>query len=48
MRIVLVDASRVVLKIITGLLEARGHAVHPFTDGREALKYIDHNAYIDT
>jgi two-component system cell cycle response regulator len=48
MRIVLVDASRVVLKIITGLLEARGHTVHPFTDGPEALKYIDHNAYVDT
>jgi two-component system cell cycle response regulator len=47
MRIVLVDASRIVLKIITGLLEARGHAVHPFTDGPEALKYISSNVYID-
>jgi two-component system cell cycle response regulator len=48
MRIVLVDASRVVLKIIAGLLEARGHAVHPFTNGPAALEYIDHNACVDT
>jgi two-component system cell cycle response regulator len=43
MRIVLVDASRIVLKIITGLLEARGHVVHPFTEGPEALRYIKTN-----
>jgi two-component system, cell cycle response regulator len=47
MRIVLVDASRIVLKIITGLLGARGHAVHSFTDGPEALKYIGTNVQVD-
>jgi len=47
MRIVLVDASRLVLKIITGLLEARGHAAHSFTDGPEALKYIKSNLDVD-
>jgi diguanylate cyclase (GGDEF)-like protein len=47
MRIVLVDASRIVLKIITGLLEARSHVVHPFTDGQDALNFIASNLTVD-
>ena len=47
MRIVLVDASRVVLKIVRGLLEARGHGVHQFTDGSDALTYIKSNLDVD-
>jgi len=47
MRVVLVDASRIVLKIITQLLEARGHAVHSFIDAPEALKHIRGDARID-
>ena len=43
MRIVLVDTSRTVLKIIARMLEARGHDVVPFTGGREALKFIEAN-----
>jgi two-component system, cell cycle response regulator len=45
MRIVVVDPSRTVLKIVTQLLEARGHTVRTFTDGREALNQItaDHD-----
>jgi diguanylate cyclase (GGDEF)-like protein len=48
MQIVLVDGSRVVLKIVTGLLNARGHTVHAFSDGQEALAFINSNAQIDT
>jgi two-component system cell cycle response regulator len=40
MRIVLVDASNIALKVITRLLEARDHIVHPFTDGPPALDHI--------
>ena len=40
MRIVLVDPSRTVLKCVARLLEARGHDVRGFTDGREALACI--------
>jgi len=40
MRIVVVDTSRTVLKIVGRMLEVRGHDVVPFTDGREALAYI--------
>jgi two-component system cell cycle response regulator len=47
MRIVLVDASRVVLKIVRGLLEARGHGVRQFTDGPDALTYIKSNLEVD-
>jgi len=47
MRIVLVDASRVALKIVTGLLEARGHNVHSFRDGPEALKYLASYSTVD-
>ncbi|GJE29306.1 GGDEF domain-containing response regulator [Methylobacterium organophilum] len=43
MHIVIVDASRVVLKIIAGLLEPRGHLVKQFTDSAEALAYITDN-----
>ena len=40
MRIVLVDPSRTVLRIVTKLIEQGQHEVRPFTDGREALDYI--------
>jgi two-component system cell cycle response regulator len=40
MNVVLVDPSRTVLKIVTGLLEARDHAVRAFTDGQQALDSI--------
>ena len=40
MHIVIVDSSRVVLKIVAGLLEPRGHTVHAFTDSAEALACV--------
>jgi two-component system, cell cycle response regulator len=40
MRVVLVDASRTVLKFVGRLLEARGHEVCAFTDGQAALDHI--------
>jgi two-component system, cell cycle response regulator len=40
MRIVVVDRSRTVLRIITDLIRPGGHDVIAFTDGREALEYI--------
>jgi two-component system cell cycle response regulator len=45
MRIAVVDPSRTVLKLVAQLLEARGHSVRCFTDGREALDQItaDHD-----
>jgi two-component system cell cycle response regulator len=43
MRIVVVDISRTVLKIVGRMLEARGHDVVPFTDGQEALAFIKTN-----
>jgi diguanylate cyclase (GGDEF)-like protein len=39
MNVVLVDPSRTVLKIVRGLLEARDHKVHAFTDAQEGLDY---------
>jgi two-component system cell cycle response regulator len=47
MRVVLVDSSRTVLKLIARLLEAREHEVHPFVDGREAISYIRADPEID-
>ncbi len=40
MRIVLVDPSRTVHRIVTKLVEPDHHEVKPFTDGRAALEYI--------
>jgi two-component system cell cycle response regulator len=40
MRVVLVDPSRTVLKLVGRLLEARGHEVRAFTDGQAALDCI--------
>lgn len=40
MRIVLVDPSRTVHRIVTRLVEPDHHDVKPFTDGRAALDYI--------
>ncbi len=47
MRIVVVDPSRTVLKIVTRLLEAGEHETHPFTDGPAALEYIKSKPNID-
>ena len=41
MHIMIVDSSRVVLKIITALLEPRGHTVNAFTDSDEALAFLN-------
>lgn len=46
MHIVIVDSSRVILKIIAGLLEPRGHLVNAFTDSSEALDYVTGNASV--
>jgi two-component system, cell cycle response regulator len=40
MRVVLVDPSQTVLKLVRRLLEARKDEVRTFTDGRKALEYI--------
>lgn len=40
MRVVLVDPSRTVHRIVTQLIEQDQHEVKPFTDGREALEYL--------
>ena len=40
MRIVVVDSSLVVLRVIGSLLEARGHVVHEFTESDEALRFL--------
>lgn len=47
MRIALVDPSRTTRLIVTRLLEARGHAVVPFDDEREALQQIKRDLRID-
>lgn len=47
MRIVVVDPSRTVLKIVTRLLEAGNHEVRPFTDGPEALAHIKGDLEVD-
>jgi diguanylate cyclase (GGDEF)-like protein len=47
MRIVVVDPSRTVLKIVTRLLEAGNHEIHPFADGPAALDYVKLNPNID-
>lgn len=43
MHVALVDPSRTVLKYVTGLLQARQHEVTPFTDGRDALEFLQTN-----
>ncbi|WP_375408400.1 diguanylate cyclase [uncultured Methylobacterium sp.] len=40
MHIVIVDSSRVILKIVAGLLEPHGHTVTVFTNSSEALDYV--------
>lgn len=47
MRIVLVEASRTAQKMMTRLLEARGHLVQAFNDGPEAMKHVGANLNID-
>jgi diguanylate cyclase (GGDEF)-like protein len=47
MHIVVVDPSRVVLKVIAGLLEPQGHRIYAFTDSREALVYLTDNEAVD-
>ena len=43
MHVALVDPSRTVLKYVTGLLHARQHEVTPFTDGGDALAFLQAN-----
>ena len=43
MHIVIVDSSRVVLRIVAGMLEPRGHVVTQFTDSAEALAFVTDN-----
>jgi two-component system cell cycle response regulator len=40
MRIVLVDSSRTVLRIVSDLVEQAHHEVRPFSDGLQALEYL--------
>jgi two-component system, cell cycle response regulator len=47
LRIVVVDSSRVVLRIITALLEPRGHRVVSFTDSREALDFVREDVSVE-
>ncbi|WP_332117825.1 diguanylate cyclase [Azorhizobium caulinodans] len=47
MRIVLVDASRVTLKLIGRMLTDNGHEVVCFSDGLEALAYLHGGSEID-
>lgn len=46
MHIVIVDSSRVILKIVAGLLEPHGHTVTVFTDSSEALDYVTGTATV--
>jgi two-component system cell cycle response regulator len=47
MRIVVVDPSRTVLKIVTRLLEEGHHEIHPFADGLAALEHVKSDPNID-
>ena len=47
MHVVVVDPSRVVLRVIAGLLEPRGHQVRVFTDSREALAFLTDDGSVD-
>lgn len=47
MQIVLVDSSRVSLKLISQMLQAAGHEVIPFSDGAAALYYLRAGSPID-
>jgi diguanylate cyclase (GGDEF)-like protein len=46
MHVALVDPSRTVLKYVSGLLQARQHEVTPFTDGRDALEFLQENGTV--
>lgn len=46
MHIVLVDTSRVVLKMIAALLEPNGHTVSAFTDSAEALNFVENTGSV--
>lgn len=47
MRIAVVDASRVVLKIVTASLEEAGHDVMSFTDAAQALRRLRDAPFVD-
>ncbi len=47
MRIVLVDASHTVLHIVSKLLRARGHDVHPVADGAQAFEFLQNHPDCD-
>ena len=48
MRIVVVDPSRTVLKVVLRLLEGDGHVVSALVDGREAFDFIKQNPEVET
>ena len=47
MQTIVVDPSRTVLKIVGQLLESAGHRAHPFTDGKDALNFLQANSEIE-
>jgi diguanylate cyclase (GGDEF)-like protein len=47
MQTIVVDPSRTVLKIVGQLLESAGHRAHPFTDGKDALDFLQANSEIE-
>ncbi|OZA84879.1 MAG: diguanylate cyclase response regulator, partial [Azorhizobium sp. 39-67-5] len=47
MQIVLVDASRVTLKLMTKMLNDNGHSVSAFADGGEAFAHLHSGADVD-
>jgi diguanylate cyclase (GGDEF)-like protein len=47
MQTIVVDPSRTVLKIVGQLLESAGHRAHPFSDGKDALDFLQANSEIE-
>jgi diguanylate cyclase (GGDEF)-like protein len=47
MHVALVDSSRTVLKLVSRLLEARSHQVHPFNDPQAAIEHIKAHREVD-
>lgn len=47
MHVVVVDPSRVALKIIAGLLEPQGHTLSCFSDSREAVVFVTDTPSVD-
>lgn len=47
MRVLLVEPSKVGLKLMARMIEDMGHSVCPFSDGEEALRHIHQDASLD-